>query len=324
MIFLGRYILLQMMDLVTPISFAARHNVVNFNNVDKKMNNTKSIKSTKSLISQLSLAAFTFASLSVSSGILASDISQNLRNNTDQSSDSENYVELGLMVRVRDTQTFKSSNGEGSYTSTGVFINGSYTWNNLFIENYSESGHGLVVGYNAVAYDDWSLDLMVTTDWLKVSFENDGRYSYDDELMIGGRLSGYVGNNIVQFAINQDATGDHNGTTASALIGRNWQLRNWNFHGIIGAEYVSAKLNDYYVGVSDESAARWDHLEAYEAGYSVIFSSELGVTYPISEDWVFRATGSAVTIPDAITDSPRRRSKKTVATSFRTSISYVF
>ncbi len=286
------------------------------------MNNTKL---NKSLIPHLSLATIIFASTPFSSDIFASDISQNLRNNTEQVSDSEDYLEIGLMTRIRDTQTFKSSNGKGSYTSTGLFINGSYTWNNLFIENYSESGHGLVVGYNAFTNDNWSLDLMATSGWLKVNFENDGRYSPDkDELMVGGRLSGYVGNNIVQFSINQDVTGDHNGTTASALIGRNWQLRNWNFHGIIGVEYVSAKLNDYYVGVSDESAARWDNLDAYKADESVSFSTELGVTYPISEDWVFRATGRALTLPDAITDSPRSRSKKSVATSFHTSISYVF
>lgn len=286
------------------------------------MNITKTIKSHTI---KLSLTATIIACASFSSAIFASDIGQNLRNNTEQASDSENYLELGVMIRVRDTKTFKSSNGEGSYTSTGLFINGSYSWNNIFIENYSESGHGLVVGYNAFTNDDWSLDLMATTDFLKVSLEHDSLYSSDkDELMIGGRLSGYVGNNIVQFSINQDATGDHNGTTASALIGRNWQLRNWNFHGIIGVEYVSAKLNDYYVGVSEESAASWDNLDAYKAGDSVSFSTELGVTYPISEDWVFRATGSAMTIPDVIADSPRRRSKKSIATSFRTSLSFVF
>jgi len=286
------------------------------------MNTTKI---TKSHTLKFFLASTIFSCASFSSAIFASDIGQSLRNNTEQSSDSENYLELGLMIRVRDTQTFKSSNGKGSYTSTGLFINGSYSWNNVFIENYSESGHGLVVGYNAFTNDDWSFDLMATTGLLKVSFEHDSLYSPDkDELMVGGRLSGYVGNNIVQFSINQDATGDHNGTTASALIGRNWQLRNWNFHGIIGAEYVSAKLNDYYVGVSEESSAHLDTLDAYKAGDSVSFSTELGVTYPISEDWVFRATGSAITIPDAITDSPRRRSKKSVATSFRTSLSFVF
>ena len=285
------------------------------------MNN---LKINKSLISCLPLAAIILSGASFSSTSFANDISQNLRNNTHEIASTENYLELGLMVRVRDEATYKGSNGKGSYTNTGVFINGSYKWNDLFIENYSESGHGLVVGYNAFTNDNWSFDVIATTDWGHVTFENNGRYySDEDELTVGGRLSGYLGNNIVQFAINQDATGDHNGTTASALIGRNWQLRNWNFHGIIGVEYVSAKLNDYNLGVSDETASHFD-IDAYEAGGSVNFSTEIGVTYPISENWVFRATGRAVTIPDEVTDSPRYPNMDSVATSFRTSLSYVF
>jgi outer membrane scaffolding protein for murein synthesis (MipA/OmpV family) len=285
------------------------------------MNNLK-IKTT--LIQYLPITTITLAVASFSGACFANDISQNLRNNTQAASSSENYLEVGVMTRVRDEATYKGSNGKGSYTSTGLFINGSYNWNNLFIENYSESGHGLVVGYNAFNNDNWSFDVMANTDWGHVSFENNGRYYSDkDEFTLGGRLSGYLGNNIVQLAINQDATGDHNGTTASALIGRNWQLRNWNFHGIIGVEYVSAKLNDYNLGVSDETASHFD-IEAYEADGSVNFSTEIGVTYPISENWVFRATGRAVTIPDEVTDSPRYANMDSLATSFRTSLSYVF
>jgi len=278
----------------------------------------------KSLLPNFSLATMICAGVIFSSASFASDINQNLRNNTQDVSSSENYLEVGVMVRVRDEATFKGSNGKGSYTSTGLFINGSYNWNNVFIENYSESGHGLVVGYNAFSNDNWSFDVMATTDWGHIRFENNGRYySDEDELTVGGRLSGYLGNNIVQFAINQDATGDHNGTTASALIGRNWQFRNWNFHGIIGAEYVSAKLNDYNLGISDETASKFD-IDAYEADGSVNFSTEIGVTYPISENWVFRATGRAVTIPDEVTDSPKYANLDSLATSFRTSLSYVF
>jgi len=285
------------------------------------MNN---LKLEKSLIPHLSLAAMILAGASFTSTSFASDISQNIRNNSQEVSSSDNYLELGVMIRGRDEATYKGANGKGSYTSTGVFINGSYNWNNLFIENYSESGHGLVVGYNAFTNDNWSFDVIATTDWGHVTFENNGRYRSDkDELTVGGRLSGYLGNNIVQFAINQDATGDHNGTKVSALIGRNWQFRNWNFHGIVGVEYVSAKLNDYNLGVSDETASHFD-VDSYEADGSVNFSTEIGVTYPISENLVFRATGRAVTIPDEVTDSPRYANLDSVATSFRTSLSYVF
>ena len=271
----------------------------------------------KLLIPSLSLAALLFSGAS-----FANDITQNVRNNTQQAGSSENYFEIGLMHIVVDEPTFVD-NKSGSNTNISLLLNGSYSWNNLFIENYSESDHGVVVGYNAFNNGNWSFDLMVTTDLLKTNFENIGRYLDALDLTVGGRLSGSWGNNILQFAVNQDATGDHNGTTASVLLGRSWQVRNWNFHGIIGAEYASAKVNDYYAGVSEETASRTS-LDVYEAGGSLNFSSEVGVTYPITEDWVFRATARVATRPDEIIDSPRFPRLDSVATSLRTSLSYVF
>lgn len=288
------------------------------------MNNFK-IKT--SFVPHLSLATLIFAGVIFSSTSFANDITHSVRSDTEHAGSTENYLEIGIMYAAGNGPSFGT---EGDWTDSSLIINGSYSWNNIFIENYSESGHGLVVGYNAFANDDWSLDFTATTDWGQKNFDNNGRYTeinHDediDELMIGGRLTGYLGNNIVQFAINQDATGEHNGTTVSALIGRSWQLRNWNFHGIAGVEYASAKLNDYYIGISPERAANYSQLETYEAGDSVSFSSEFGVTYPISEDWVFRATARIATIPDEITDSPYYVNKDSVATSMRTSLSYVF
>ncbi|PKG80949.1 hypothetical protein CXF85_19460 [Colwellia sp. 75C3] len=294
------------------------------------MNNLK-IK--KSLISCLPLAVIIFAGASFSSASVANDITQIIRSDNEQASNTENYFELGLEYVVGSSPSFGY---ESNWKGTGLIINFSYNWNDLFVENYSESGHGTILGYNAFNNDNWSLDLTVTTNWFQSNYENTGRYpglnnlDSSEPLTVGGRLTGYLGNNVVQFAINQDATGDHNGTTLSALIGRNWQVRNWNFHGIVGVEYASAKLNNYYVGVSETRAAstRFDFIEgganAYEAGDSVSFSTELGVTYPITQDWVFRATGRVVTIADEITDSPYYVTKDSVATSFRTSLSYVF
>jgi len=297
------------------------------------MNN---IKITKSRISHFSFAALMFASAS-----FANDITHSVRTDTEQAGSTENYLELGILYVQGSGPSLigninRSSHAvDGYYSSYGVIINGSYSWNNLFVENYSESGHGVVFGYNAFNNDNWSLDLTATTEWLEQKdFENNGRHgflnhrSFSKQFMVGGRLIGNFGNNVVQVTVNQDATGDHNGTTASAQIGRNWQVRNWNFHGIVGAEYTSAKLNDFYVGVSAARAAYmsdyFDGFSAYDAGASVSFSTELGVTYPVSEDWVFRATARAATISDELTDSPYFQDKDSVATSFRTSISYVF
>jgi len=294
------------------------------------MNN---LKINKSHTPCLSLAAILFTGAIFSSFSFATDITHSVRSGNEQTDSTENYLEIGVLYAVGSGPSFGD---DGNWSDSSLIINGSYNWNGLFIENYSESGHGLIAGYNAFNNDNWSLDLTITTDWGQKNFDNNGRYpslnneDYNDPLTVGGRLTGYLGNNVVQFAINQDATGDHNGTTASALIGRSWQVRNWNFHGIVGVEYASAKLNNFYVGVSEARAtsSRFDFIEggasAYDAGASVSFSTELGVTYPITEDWVFRATGRVATISDEITDSPYYVNKDSVATSFRTSLSYVF
>ncbi len=298
-----------------------------------QINIMNNFKLNKPLTPTITLAAFILASASFSTISFASDIGQNLRNNTQEITSTENYLEIGMMYAAGNGPSFSE---DGSWSDTVLIVNGSYNWNNLFVESYSESGHGLVIGYNAYNSDDWSFDFTATTDWGQLNFDNNGRYAslnnqeYSDELTLGVRLTGYLGNNLIQFAIDQDATGDHNGTTASALIGRNWQIRNWNFHGIVGVEYASAKLNNFYVGVSEERAAsgRFDYYaggaSAYEAGSSISFSSEVGVTYPITEDWVFRATGRVATISEEVTDSPYYINKDSIATSFRTSLSFVF
>jgi len=276
----------------------------------------------KSLIPCLSLAALLITGSSLSAASFANDITYDVRNKTSKVDNTENYLELGVMHRVRDEPTFSTINSR--YSNTSLFLNGYYNWNNIFIESYSESGHGAVVGYNAFNNDHWSFDLIATSDWGKTSFEHNGRYANNNsEFSVGGRLSGYLGDNMVQFTVNQDATGDHDGTTVSALIGRNWQYKDWNFHGLVGAEYTSAKLNDYYVGVSEEQAAS-TRFDAYEAGDSLSFSAEVGVTYSFAEDWELRATARAVTRDDELINSPKFKYMDNLATSVRTSISYVF
>jgi len=280
----------------------------------------------KSLISHLSLAATILASASFSLVSSANDITRLIRGDTAQVGTTENYLEQGVMHSRGSGPSLKN---EKSWTESTLIFNGSYTWNDIFVESYNESGKGLSFGYHAFTNENWALDLKATTEWGQYNFENNGRYAslnnhgYSEPFTIGARLTGALGEYIVQFEVAQDATGDHNGTTASALLGRNWQVDDWNFHTIVGVEYASAKLNDFYVGISQDRADA-SPLEAFEANASLNFSSEVGVTYPVSDDWEFRATVRAATISDEITDSPYFSNKDSVATSFRTSLSYEF
>src|SRR5690606_10404319 len=100
----------------------------------------------------------------------------------------------------------------------------------------------------------------------------------------GMRVTHYVGPNIVQFRLVTDIH-NGNGITSTARFGRAWQVKNWNFHGLGSLVYRSAKTNQYYFGISElEQTTRFP---AYRPGSSVDVAFEVGVTYPLSEHWVF-------------------------------------
>jgi len=284
------------------------------------MNNLK-IK--KVLIQHLSLAAIIFASASFSSVSSASDISHTLRNATEDKAVTENYFELGLGLAIGRAPSL--TDDDDKWAGGSLVINGSYNWNGLFIEKYGESGEGLLLGYNAYESENWSLDFVVGPKFGGLNF--DDKFKELDErntsMMFGGRLTGYMGDNVVQFTLKHDISGNSRGTLASALIGRNWQVRNWNFHSLVGVQFYDRRINDYYYGVNEVEASHTQFTE-YNPGSNFNLTAEVGVTYPISENWVFRSTARFSTVSDADMDSPLFETTRSTRMSLSTSISYVF
>lgn len=261
--------------------------------------------------------------LVVSSNVLSADISHTIRNNTEEKASTENYFELGLGVAVGLGPSLTDDNDK--WAGAHWIINGSYTWNGLFIEKYGESGDPILLGYNAYESDNWSLDFVLGPKFGGLSFDDkfkdlDKRNS---STMFGARLTGYIGENIVQLSLKHDISGNSHGTSALALIGRNWQVRNWNFHGLVGFSFFDSRVNDYYYGVSKDEASRSQFTE-YSPGANVNFHAEAGVTYPIAENWVFRSTARFGTVSDADMNSPLFETTRSTSMSFRTSLSYVF
>ena len=286
------------------------------------MNNFK-IK--KSLIPCLSLAAIIIAATSFSSISSASDISYTLRNTTEDKAVTENYFELGLGFAFGTAPSLTDDDDDDDFLEVSLLLNGSYSWNGLFIENYSESSDDLLLGYHAYESENWSFDFVVGPNYC--CSKSDDKFKELDErnpsLMFGGRLIGYIGDNVVQLSLKHDIGGNSHGTSASALVGRNWQVRNWNFHGLVGLDFSDSRLNDYYLGVNEDEALRSPFTE-YSPGASFNFTTEVGVTYPITEDWVFRSTARFSTVSDAAMNSPLFETTRSTAMSLSTSISYVF
>ncbi|MGJ8678846.1 MipA/OmpV family protein [Paraglaciecola sp.] len=277
----------------------------------------------KNLTKQLVLALITLGTATTG---LAADISHSLRNNTEINSEPENYFELGLSAHAGKGASLTKEDDD-DYSGLGVVINGSYNWNGFFVDLYGESQTPFVLGYNAYHSKSWSFDLLLTPIGNGLGEDLDDRFiGLEDRkvsIMAGGRATGYFAGNTIQLSVRHDIAGKSKGTSASALVGRNWQYRNWNFHGMLGLNYNDSKFVDYYLGVSQEEAAR-TNFEAFEGEDKLGFTAEAGVTYPISEDWVFRATtryGSVIGDDDK---SPLFINDRSDAMSVSTSISYVF
>jgi outer membrane scaffolding protein for murein synthesis (MipA/OmpV family) len=273
-------------------------------------------------IKQMSLGAIlsgTFSSFAYSA-----DIARELRSNADKNSVPENFFEIGINAGMGIGSSLTEE--DGKETGFGINVSGSYNWNDFFIAVGMETSEPLSIGYNAYKSENWSFDLMLGATGGGISKDTDDRFigitKRQSSTMLGGRLTGYFGQNILQVSIKHDARGRSKGTVASALLGRNWQVNDWNFHGLAGLTLADAKFNDYYLGVSDAEAAITD-FEAYDGKASVSFNSSVGVTYPISESWEFRATAHAGS-NFGYNDSPLFSKKRDFYTGISSSISYEF
>ncbi|WP_448548047.1 MipA/OmpV family protein [Thalassotalea fusca] len=253
----------------------------------------------------------------------AADISHSLRNKAPEPHETANYFELGVGVAagVAPSLTKEDDDWQGAY----LVINGSYTWKDFFIEKYGESRDPILLGYNAYTSTDWSVDVVIGPKYAGLPSDNrfDGLDKRNSSTMFGIRTTGYIGDYTVQFSAKQDISGNDTGFEASALVGRNWQYRNWNFHGMAGIQYHDANFNQYYYGISEAEADR-TQFDYYQPKDSIFATVEAGVTYPISENWVFRGTAWVRTVADEVTDSPLFLNKRSNALGLSTSISYVF
>jgi outer membrane scaffolding protein for murein synthesis (MipA/OmpV family) len=255
---------------------------------------------------------------------MASGITRDIREgaSAEETREDGGYFEIGLGHYSKNAITFKG-NEDDKKQGFGLRINTGYQWKGLFIDLNDDDG--FVFGYNALNTNHWSYDIVagalpeITDDQSDLFASLRERKAARS---LGLRATGFYGKNIFQFEIRDARNDEFNGVQASALAGTSWQIRNWNTHVIAGLHYSSSSINDYYWGVrADEVSADFSE---YKADASATFSTEFGVTYPISESWVFRGKVNYVYGSDEFANSPLRAddTKHFVGTS--ASVSYVF
>ncbi|MDP5212620.1 MipA/OmpV family protein [Pseudoalteromonas tunicata] len=246
-----------------------------------------------SLVKKTIGATFLFALFT--SCAYAADFARSLISNTDENSTPENFFELGVGTTAYVGSLFNDQ--DGKEYEAGITFTGSYNWQNFFFDIANKASDPVLLGYTVYNQHNWSFDVIFTGPGSGLRRdENDinveGINDRDNNSMLGGRLTGYVGENIVQLMLKHDVSRKNDGTIASALIGQNWQVRNINFHGLIGLSFRDAKHNDYYYGVTEQEATD-SGFSPYRGKSSLNLDSSVGLTYPISQNWVLRAEAFA-------------------------------
>lgn len=265
--------------------------------------------------------------------VFAADIATDVRSgNSGPDTSNGGYFEIGVSASYVNSPRIRDDDDEGF--ELGLELGGGYRYKGFFIEASQGTFDGLNLGYNLWNNQHWSVDVLAASVNGDIDTDNADRIDSslteaqrDSELIdrdtfysgAGLRLTGYYNDYILQYRLVTDTHGG-NGVTSTARLGKSWQVKNWNFHGVFSAQYASATTNRYWYGIgATEATTRFPE---YDPGASVEFNAEIGVTYPLGKDWVFRSFARFGSLSDEVKKSPLADDDHAVL--FVTSISYVF
>lgn len=227
-----------------------------------------------------------------------------------------------------------------------ALLAGAYRYRGIFLEAFTPSisangsrleVSGITLGANLWHNERWSLD------FLGASTQSRFRGSRDDPEDLnsadamresavldrdtfysgaGFRLTGYFGNTIFRYRLVNDTHGG-NGLFSSATVGYSRQLRNWNIHTLISANYLSQELGQHWYGVSAEEASlRFPEFDMNTSSFT--YDIEIGATYPLRENVVFRSVLRHTQLSDAIKESPFENNGNRMDIGWNATLSYVF
>lgn len=219
--------------------------------------------------------------------------------------DSGNHLSIGLGYRTSQS-LFK-----GDESGSALYLSGRYQWRGLFIEIPSAPRRAEsrpTLGYNFFNTQHWLLDavyiwmdgdvrLKGTVDGEDVDFDREQSESF------GVRATGGYGDTTLQLALlpfNNEAY--DRGTYASAHIARSWQVSNWTLRGVLGAQYRSKEVMNYYFGVDSSEATLL--FPEYTAGGGTRFSMQLEALYPLTQNVVLSGWLGHTEFSDSAKNSP--------------------
>jgi len=235
--------------------------------------------------------------------VSAANVARDIREGRqDETADFAGNLEIGFHL------TGGSMPVVGAEDVTALFsVGGHFRFKRFFVDALAERSQRLQLGYNLYSGPTWSMDLIAspgvdgpdTTLSDELASLRNRRSGVD----AGLRVTGFSGPFIVEFEALLDAADNHEGSLLTGSIARQYLVRNWNLHWLVGARYQSADTTDFLFGVSEEEAEA-GVFEAYRAGAGVTYVTELGATLPLNQYFAFRGSARYWSLPDSIVDSP--------------------
>ena len=191
------------------------------------------------------------------------------------------------------------------------------TYRNFFIEsderrNVLRYGSG-IIGYHLWQQDDASLALIGTGYHeaigpdLETAFGNmhitelEGLTFRDSDFLVGLRYQRYWGQHYWAIEAGQDID-SHYGKQLRFLYSYRQMLRNWDLYYNAGVSVSSAKMVNYYYGVS--AAESQSGRPTYSAGAGQQLHLGVSALYPLSTNWLLELGLAVNGFSSAYTDSP--------------------
>ncbi|WDE11898.1 MipA/OmpV family protein [Thalassomonas haliotis] len=253
------------------------------------------------LILLLGLVAFSSAQLQAGEAQLTQVIADN------DSNYSGGFLRLGYGYKARINPYEDEEKGET------FFVKGRYQWQlGFFVEAayYRVLNEGLRVGYNFYNTERWNLDIhnVVAHGDLDIKIDYFERYftmQRNETQMLALRATGSFQQTTLQFVFAPYSFNDEtDGIYASAALDRSFQLKNWQVYASLGVEYRSKKLLEYYYAIARTGSWTEIYFPSYQPGDGIDVTGEIGVSYPISKNWLFEAYHKYTNLADSIDDSP--------------------
>ena len=220
--------------------------------------------------------------------------------------DNGGFMELNVGLAAFDSRFVDAPKNLGAFANLRI----NYRWHGFFIENKGYKGLGKPgLGYNF--YDDtqWALDIYLAEVHEAINSDENGedilgdahdgltgltpRYS-DDRL--GLRATRYFEDDTA-IRLYAAPVGKH-GPYWGVWYGKTWQVQNFNFHAIASAQYFSRKSIDYYYCVHEQDNS--EKFTLYQGRSGILTSAEIGVTYPLSKDWLLESSFKLTKLPASV------------------------